>query len=340
MADWREYLEGDPADGPGNNGGNFDPPPWRDWFALAGVPILIIVGLVAGYMSYYTVEAGHVGVVTRFGKYINEVQPGLQFKVPFGIDQVYKVPVERRQKMEFGFQTTQAGVQTEYARASNSLLATSSMLTGDQNIAVVEWVVQYRIRDARAYLFNTREPEDTLRDAAEAAMRQIVGDRSVNELFTTGRGEVASEARRVLQEIINEYHTGIAVVTVELQDISPPKPVAPAFDAVNQAQQERDQKKNEGMRAYQQAIPQAEGEARQRLAAAEGYKVQRINRAAGEVAEFQAVYSEYKKAPRIMRQRMYLEMAETVLPQVKNKYVLDKTGGTLPLLNLGKGLVK
>ena len=167
-------------------------------------------------------------------------------------------------------------------------------------------------------------------------MRQIVGDRSVNELFTTGRAEVAREAAQLLQRTLDRYRTGIKVVTVELQDISPPGPVAPAFNAVNEAQQVRDQKRNEGMRAYQKAIPQAEGEARQLLAAAEGYKVQRINRAKGEVAEFQAVYGEYKKAPRIMRQRMYLEMAERVFPSIRNKYVLDKSGSALPLLNLTK----
>lgn len=213
------------------------------------------------------------------------------------------------------------------------------MLTGDQNIAVVQWVVQYQIRDAKAYLFRVRDPEDTLRDVGEAAMRRIVGDRSVNELFTTGRAEVAAEARVLLQRMLNRYNPGINVVTVELQDVSPPKPVEPAFNAVNQAQQERDQRRNEGMRAYQKAIPQAEGQAKKLLAAAEGYQIERINRAQGEVAEFVAVYEEYRKAPKVTRQRMYLEMAVDVFPRIKNKHVLDKQSGALPLLNLGGKVV-
>jgi len=313
-------------------------PPWRDWLAVLGLPLMGVLAALVGFTSYYTVEAGRVGVVTRFGAFHKEQPPGLHFKIPLGIDRVIEVPVDRRQKMEFGFTTQRAGVRTEYAPASAADLAVSSMLTGDQNIAVVQWVVQYKIRNAKAYLFRVRDPEDTLQDASEAAMRRIVGDRSVSELFTTGRAEVANEAKRVLQELLNRYNPGISVVTVELQDVSPPKPVAPAFNAVNEAQQERDQSKNEGMRAYQQAIPQAEGEARKILAAAEGYKIERINRAQGEVAEYKAVLAEYKKAPRITRQRMYLEMAEQVFPKIRNKYVMDGAHGPLPLLNLTKAV--
>jgi membrane protease subunit HflK len=209
------------------------------------------------------------------------------------------------------------------------------MLTGDLNLATVEWVVQYRINDPYKYLFKVRRPEQTLRDISEAAMRQIVGDRTVNEVLTIGRAEVASELEVLIQQIMNEYETGIKIEQIVLQDVNPPNPVKPSFNGVNQAQQEREKLINEALSGYNQIIPRAEGEALQTLQQAEGYAIDRVNRARGEAKRFDQLYTEYIKAPEVTRKRIYLETIEDILPRIGNKVIVDENGkNVLPLLNI------
>ena len=261
--------------------------------------------------------------------------PGLHFLVPF-VDSVIKVPVQRQLKEEFGFRTAEAGVRTQYI--DRGFEDESLMLTGDLNVAVVEWIVQYRIKDPRAFLFNVRSPQSSFRDMTEAAMRQVVGDHSVDEVITTGRASIADQAKEILQQLSHTYGIGIDVQQVVLQDVNPPDAVKPSFNEVNQAIQEREQLINEARTEFNQAIPKAEGEALQLIQEAEGYATARVNRAEGEATRFDAIYSEYRKAPRVTRTRMYLEMLNEVLPRVGKKIIVDDEGASvLPLLNLTQG---
>lgn len=298
----------------------------------------ILVGLVvavAAFSSVYQVDPDERGVVLRFGAYTGDTGPGLHFLVPF-VDSVIKVPVQRQLKEEFGFRTAEAGVRTQYI--DRGFEDESLMLTGDLNVAVVEWIVQYRIKDPRAFLFNVRSPQSSFRDMTEAAMRQVVGDHSVDEVITTGRASIADQAKGILQQLSDTYGIGIDVQQVVLQDVNPPDAVKPSFNEVNQAIQEREQLINEARTEFNQAIPKAEGEALQLIQEAEGYATARVNRAEGEATRFDAIYSEYRKAPRVTRTRMYLEMLNEVLPRVGKKIIVDDEGASvLPLLNLTQG---
>jgi membrane protease subunit HflK len=300
--------------------------------------IAILVGLVvavAAFSSVYQIDPDERGVVLRFGRYSSETGPGLHFLVPF-MDDVIKVPVQRQLKQEFGFRTAEAGVRTQYI--DRGFEDESLMLTGDLNVAVVEWIVQYRIKDPRAFLFNVRSPESSFRDMTEAAMRQVVGDHSVDEVITTGRASIADQAKEILQQLSDTYGIGIDVQQVVLQDVNPPDAVKPSFNEVNQAIQEREQLINEARTEFNQAIPKAEGEARQLIQEAEGYATARVNRAEGEATRFEAIYDEYRKAPRVTRTRMYLEMLNEVLPRVGKKVIVDEDGASvLPLMNLTQG---
>ena len=296
---------------------------------------LIIVGFVAlaaAFSSFFTVETEEVGVVMRFGKYVKEAKPGLNFKIPF-IDQVSYVPVQRQLKQEFGYRTTSAGVNSTYRKAGYG--GESLMLTGDLNLGDVEWVVQYRIDNPYNYLFKVRNIDDTLRDIAEAAMRQTVGDRTVNEVLTVGRAEVASEVEVILQEITNEYEMGIKIEQVVLQDANPPDPVKPSFNGVNEAQQQRETLINQARAEYNRVIPRASGEAEQTIQQAEGYALDRVNRAQGEVSRFNDLYAEYIKAPEVTKRRIFLETMEDILPQMGQKIITDEQGNSvIPLLQL------
>jgi membrane protease subunit HflK len=300
--------------------------------------ITIIVGLVlavAMFSAVYQVDPDERGVVLRFGAYSSDTGPGLHFLIPF-VDTVIKVPVQRQLKQEFGFRTAEAGVRTQYI--DRGFEDESLMLTGDLNVAVVEWIVQYRIKDPRAFLFNVRSPESSFRDMTEAAMRQVVGDHSVDEVITTGRASIADQAKEILQQLSDTYGIGIDVQQVVLQDVNPPDAVKPSFNEVNQAIQEREQLINEARTEFNQAIPKAEGEARQLIQEAEGYATARVNRAEGEATRFEAIYDEYRKAPRVTRTRMYLEMLNEVLPRVGKKVIVDEDGASvLPLMNLTQG---
>ena len=296
------------------------------------VPILLLVIAVTG--SVYTIDPEEIGVITRFGRYVKSTQPGLNFKIPFGIDKLFKVAKERQLKQEFGFRTVRAGVRSQFTNEGYE--TESHMLTGDLNAAVVEWVVQYRIVDEYKYLFRVRAVEETFRDLSEAVMRRVVGDRTVNEVLTVGRQEIEDLVKQGLQSLADQYETGIRVDQVVLQDVNPPDPVKPSFNQVNQAEQEKERLINEAQSEYNKLIPRAEGEALQAIEQAEGYALNRVNRAQGDAARFNALYSEYRKAPEVTRTRIYLETLGNVLPRAGEKIIVDDDlEGIVPLLNLG-----
>lgn len=308
------------------------PPQFKNLNRNLRVIIAAVILIMVVTSSFFTVGPEEIGVVIRFGRFDRNVQPGLNFKMPF-VEQVFKVPVERQLKQEFGFRTASAGVETRYS--ARNFEGESLMLTGDLNLATVEWVVQYRINDPYKFLFKVRNPEKTLRDISESAMRQVVGDRTVNEVLTIGRAEVASGVEVLTQRLMNEYDTGIKVEQIVLQDVNPPNPVKPSFNGVNEAQQEREKLINEALSEYNKIIPRAEGEAQQALQQAEGYAIDRVNRAKGEVARFNDLYTEYVKAPEVTRKRIYLETIEDILPKIGTKVIVDQNGkNILPLLNL------
>lgn len=291
-------------------------------------------GLILFWSSWFTVGPEEVGVVMRFGEFQREVSPGLNFKIPFGFESVQKVPVERQLKQEFGYRTAGAGSATRYS--SENFSHESLMLTGDLNLADVEWVVQYRISDPYKFLFRVRNPEKTLRDISEAVMRQVVGDRTVDEVLTVGRQEVATQVELLLQEICDEYENGITIDQVVLQDVNPPEPVKDSFNAVNEAQQEREKLVNEALTEFNRVVPRARGEALQTIQNAEGYALERVNRAEGDATRFNQLYNEYIKAPDVTKRRIYLETMNTILPKIGNKIVVDDNGqNVVPLLQMG-----
>lgn len=300
-----------------------------------GLIAAVLAALLLIFTSYYQVEPDEVGVVQRFGAYVRTTDPGPHLKVPFA-ETVTKVPVQRQLKMEFGFRTARAGQQTEYAPDSPEVRAEAVMLTGDLNVAVVEWIVQYRIRDAKAFLFHVRDVPETFRYMSEAAMRQVVGDHSVDEVITIGREAIALQAKEELQRLCNLYGIGIEIQQLVLQDVNPPDPVKPAFNEVNQAIQEKERAINDAWADYNKSVPRAKGEAEQAIRAAEGYAVERVNNAEGDANRFAAFHGEYRKAPAVTRKRLYLETMGTIIPKAGRKLVIDETArGVLPLLQLG-----
>ncbi len=302
-----------------------------------GLLLLVVLVVVGVLTSYYQVEPDGVGVIRRLGKHVGTSDPGPHFRLPFGIDRVDKVPVQRQLKMEFGFRTAVAGGPrtTTYQGRRDDVTRESLMLTGDLNVAVVEWIVQYKIKDPYAYLFQVRNVEETLRSLSEAAMRSVVGDHSVNEVLTTGRQQVATEAKEALQALADRYGTGADIQQVVLQDVNPPDPVKPSFNEVNQAIQEKERAINEAQADLNKAIPRARGEAEETLRSAEGYAIERVNRARGEAARFLSVYEEYRKNPDVTRRRLYLETIAEILPRAGQKVVIDDSvRGLTPLLNM------
>jgi membrane protease subunit HflK len=299
---------------------------------LMGFGAAAVLALVGLSTALYQVQPEEVGVIVRFGKYIRTTEPGLRAKIPF-IEQIYRIPVQRQLKEEFGFRTTDAGVRTTYSEGDFNDEA--MMLTGDLNVAVVEWIVQYRIADPYLYLFKVRSITETFRAMNEAVMRQVVGDRTVTEVLTIGRQAIETRAEELLRELSQQYEMGITIEQVVLQDVNPPDPVKPSWDEVNQAQQQRDRMINEARGEYNKVIPRAKGEAQQAVLQAEGYSLNRVNRAEGESARFQLAYEAYRQAPAVTRRRLYLETMERVLPKMGNKLFLDSSAkGVLPLLPL------
>jgi membrane protease subunit HflK len=295
--------------------------------------LLVVLAVAAIFSSIYTIDPEEVGVVLRFGKYVRTTEPGLHFKAPLGVEQVVKLPVQRQLKLEFGFRTQRADVRSQFT--TGGLGGESNMLTGDLNAAVVEWVVQYRIADPKLFLFRVRNVEETLRDMSEATMRLVVGDRTVDEVLTVGRQEVADLVEVRLQELCDQYENGVKVEQVVLQDVNPPDQVKASFNEVNQAEQERETKINQAQSEYNKVIFRARGMAEQTVSTAEGYSLDRINRAKGEADRFTSIYREYRKAPEVTRRRIYLETLNEVMNQAGRKVILDdKLEGVLPLLDL------
>lgn len=302
------------------------------WRQVVSAAFLVILLVVLG-SAWFTVEPEEVGIVLRFGRYDRAAQPGLNYKLPFPIETVQKVPVQRQLKEEFGFRTASAAIRTRYEVGDFS--RESLMLTGDLNVAVVEWIAQFRVRDPYKFLFKVRDVLNTFRDLNEAVMREVVGDRSVNEVLTVGRQEVASEVEKRLQALCDEYETGIKVEQIVLQDVNPPDAVKPSFNEVNQAQQEREKMINEAKSEYNRIIPKARGEAQQTVQRAEGYATDRVNRAEGDANLFTSLLAAYRRAPDVTRRRIYLETMNEILPKVKRKVIVDdQLKSVLPLLNL------
>jgi modulator of FtsH protease HflK len=296
----------------------------------------IVIGaivLIVAFTSIHTVGPEEEGVVLRLGKYDRTVMPGLNFILPLGAETMYKIPVQRQLKQEFGFRTVESGARTTYAKTP--YVDESLMLTGDLNMADVEWVIQYRISDSYQYLFRVRNAEKTLRDMTEAVMRKVVGDRTVNEVLTVGRQEVATTVEVMLQQLCDEYENGLRIDQVVLQDVNPPDRVKASFNEVNQAQQERATLINQAESEYNRIIPRARGEAREMIQRAEGYALNRVNRAQGEVSRFNDLYTEYINAPEVTKKRIYLETMEKVIPNIGHKVVVDDNGNNvLPLLQM------
>jgi len=316
-----------------NEFGSFKiPPDWKKHLSGYKKILLAILAVLVLWSSLFQVDPEEVGVITRFGKYIRTIEPGLNVKIPV-LERLYKVAVERQQKEEFGFRTVSPGIQSEYTKTGTA--NESLMLTGDLNLADVEWVVQYRIEDPYMYLFKVRAPVSTLRDISEASMRKIVGDRTVNEVLTVGRSEIASSVQAEIQKLCTEYSLGIKIEQVVLQDVNPPDPVKDAFNAVNQAQQEKETLINQARSEYNKVIPRASGQAEETIQKAEGYAAERVNNALGEAARFNALYREYIKAPEVTKRRIYLETMTNVMPKLGNKIITDEDGSNvLPLLQM------
>jgi membrane protease subunit HflK len=302
---------------------------------ILGVGAIVVIAFLA--TTFYSVGTEEVGVIQRFGKYVRTTQPGLHMKIPFGLEVVTKVPVTRILTQEFGFRTARPGIKT--TRSERAFLDESLMLTGDLNVVVVDWIVQYKVKDPRAYLFNVEHVEETIRDVSEAAMRQVVGDRSVDGVLTIERILVGEEAAQNMQEILDGYQAGIQIVTVKLQDVTPPDKVKPAFNAVNESKQEKEQMINEAMKEYNTIIPKARGEAERMITEADGYAIDRVNRAEGDASRFVQLWKQYARAKDVTRRRLYMETMAKVLPQVERKYIVDEDEkGILRLLPLGEQL--
>ena len=323
-----------PIDIGGGRGGRIPPlsrlsPSVIRWILSAAALLLLLL------TGYYQVEPEEVGVVQRFGRFVRTSDPGPHLKVPFGVETVTKVQVQSTLKMEFGFRTVSPGIKSTYAAPSAETAGESVMLTGDLNVAVVEWIVQYRIKDPKKFLFDVRDVRKTFRSMSEAAMRQVVGDHSVDEVLTIGREAVARQAKEELQRLCDRYGIGIVVQQLILQDVNPPDPVRPAFNEVNQAIQEKERSINEAWADYNKEVPRAKGEADQAVRAAEGYALERVNKAEGDASRYDALYEEYKKAPAVTRKRIYLEAMAQLLPKLGRKLLLDeKAKGILPLLQI------
>jgi membrane protease subunit HflK len=300
------------------------------------VIILVLLALIAWgtWSAYYTVPSDSIAVVQRFGKYLKNVPPGLHFKLPMSVDTATIVPVKRQLKQEFGFATPGASDPYQSPRPRDATRETQ-MVTGDLNAALVEWVIQYRISDPVKFLFEVREPNETLRYVSESVMREVVGDRTVDEVITIGRQEIESEALAKMQALSTKYAMGISIDQVQLKNINPPKPVQESFNEVNQAQQEKEKLINEARRDYNKVIPLAEGEKDQRIREADGYRLKRINEAEGDAARFSALLAEYSEAPEVTRRRIYIETLQDIMPGIRSKIIVDEqTRSILPLLDL------
>jgi len=340
--DWEKLKEQQSQRGGGGMGGGV-PPQMDDLlqkfrrFKLPGGPLvlLVILLLALGSSTFYTVGVDEVGVVQRFGKFVRVSQPGLNFKLPAGIEKITKVKVRRVYKEEFGFRTSRSNRNLGPQEDENSA---ALMLTGDLNVAVVPWIVQYRIKDPFNFLFKVRDVNRLLRDMSEAAMRMVVGDRSINEVISK-REAIADATKQVLQEELDLAESGIDIVTIEMKKTNVPGPVQPSFNEVNQAIQEKEKMVYQAKEEYNKAIPTARGEAERVVKEAEGYALDRVNRAKGDATRFTALYKEYAVARDVTKRRLYLEALKELFPRLGPKFIVDADqGNLLPLLNLNKNM--
>lgn len=300
--------------------------------------ILIALGIVVLVListSFYIVDETEQSVITRFGRYHKTLGAGLQFKLPFGIDKNYNVPVRVVQTEQFGFQTVKSGTVNQYR---NGISKESTMLTGDLNIVDVEWIIQYRIVDPSAWLFNVKEKTQTIRDISQSVVNTLVGDRAILDVMTTERSNIQEAAMQMMNDNFDQLGLGISIIAVQLQNVVPPMGVQAAFEDVNKASQDMERFINEGIEAYNAEIPLAQGQADQELQIAQGYAIDRINRAKGDVARFRSVFTEYRKAPSITRERLYLETMEEVFQAKKNSTLIDsELDNILPVKTLTQG---
>ena len=334
-------------------------PDLRPWIfpLVAFILLLALLGT-----AFYQVDPDEMGVVQRFGRYVRTTPPGLRMKLPLGVETVKKVKVTHVFKEEFGFRTLQAGVRTLYdgreyqvelfsrsagtsrrqqkgvgSNEGNPYLDESLMLTGDLNTAVVEWIVQYRVKDPVQFAFRIRNIQETIRNMSEAVMRLVVGDHTLNEVLTAGREEIRKQVEKELQEVLDSYQVGVEILNVVLQDVNPPDEVKPSFNEVNEARQEKEKSINQAWEGYNRVVPKAKGEAEKTIREAEGYALDRVNRAKGDAEKFLPVWEAYRAAPEVTRRRLYLETLRDVLPQLKEKILIDESQkGILPLLNLSE----
>ena len=314
---------------------------WRGFRGgSVGIVIAVVGVLILLWSAWFTVQPEETGIVQRFGKVVRTTGPGLHFKLPFGVEGVRKVPTARVLKEEFGFRTTKVatpGQRTQYAE-NKTHKAESLMLTGDLNVIDVQWIIQYRIEDPVRFLFYVRETPKTIRDITESVMRRVVGNRLGSDVLTVGRVEVSSEAKAEIQKILTDYETGVRLVTVELQDVTPPDAVKPAFNEVNEARQDRERTINQAQEQANKEIPKARGVAAQSISLAEGYALERVNRASGEANRFNAILDEYTRAPEVTRRRLYLESLANFLTEMKGVYIVDTEQKALvPWLPLESG---
>ncbi|MBD3426126.1 MAG: FtsH protease activity modulator HflK [Candidatus Omnitrophica bacterium] len=307
----------------------------KDYLKYLPAGIAVLIAIFALQSGIYSIGPDEVGVVQRFGGYVRTTEPGLQVKLPFGIEKATPIKVKKIFKEEFGFRTARSGVRSVYA--ARKFPEESLMLTGDLNILDVRWIVQFRVNDPVELMFRTKKPVGNVRVMSEVVMRRLVGDYTVDEVLTTKRQEIDHKAELDLQELMDKYQTGISIVTVKLLDVNPPDRVKPAFNEVNEAKQERERMINEAWEEYNKAVPRAKGEALRTIRQAEGYQLDKINRAEGESERFLVTWEEYKKAPEITKKRLYLETMSRVLPQAETKYITDpQQNSILPLLRLGE----
>jgi membrane protease subunit HflK len=292
---------------------------WKIAGGILGALVLILL-----WSTWFTVQPEETGIIQRFGAVRRTVGPGLHFKLPDGIEKVRTVPTARVLKEEFGFLTTAAvaGQRTQYAD-NKAYKDVSLMLTGDLNVIDVQWIVQYRIEDPIHYLFWVRNTQQTIRDISESVMRRVVGNRLGSDVLTVGRVAVSTEVKEEMQKILTEYEAGVRLVTVELQDVTPPDPVKPAFNEVNEARQDRERTINQAQEQANREIPKARGEASRTISEAEGYTLERVNRANGEATRFRAILDAYQRAPEVTRRRLYLEAIGAILPAAKALYIVD-----------------
>lgn len=290
-----------------------------------GMIVFSALFAIGAFSTFYTVQPEEEAVVIRFGKFITTTSPGLHFKLPFGIDKVIKVQTTKVHQSEFGYRNLGDGNYRD-------LPEESLMLTGDLNVADVQWVVQYSISDPYKFLFKSNSAERNIRDVSESIMRRVVGDRLVTDVLTTGRVEIADTAKILMQELLNKYDLGVVIRAVKLQDVNPPDSVKPSFNEVNEAKQEQEKAINQAEEAYNKVIPEARGKADKMIQEAEAYSEEQINRSKGDAAKFREVLEAYKRSPDVTRRRMYIETMEEIFTNMKDVTIVDPSiKGILPL---------